>query len=379
MRRISIALALVVIGMPPAYSQSLEDIPAYSPITWEEVELRTAFAGSAIGATSYQNGVQGFVVNGVWQPMSVETCRARAKEVAAWFDALIANIQNDENKSCFGYLPSHNLNEAIRGLYRYSLESAGLWQRMCEAFAKADAKKRRVAYTIKAMRKWKEHAAALERLQTAGARATTAGSYTSSRIPDSGGAGGSEVVLPQAQPTVVPDSGGAGGSLAEAQDAQAQPPAVPSGGAGGSEAVVWGLQPAFDWKFGPEPSLVPTSGGAGGFEQMRIASVPPATQAKQNCDPKSFGDAQPSLLSQPKANTEPKKRDKRVRAPTDADIARANSGISPGAASAIGTVIGVGVGMGLSNAGNRGASGAGPYRGASSAAPRRGTFDGPPR
>lgn len=274
----------------------------------------------------------------------------------------------------------------------------------------------------------KKIAKARERELVTGSRSNTVGSYASSKTPNSGGAGGSlaqtQAAEAQQQAPPVPNSGGAGGSLAETQGAQ--PPAAPdksaeresklmagssssmvepytsqrmpnsggaggsqlqqaatpnSGGAGGSEPTTWGSQPAYSWSAGPEPSVVPNSGGAGGAEQTRVALLPPATQTQKDCDPKSFGNAQPSLLSQPKAKTDVKKHDKRVRAPTDADIARSNSGMSPGTANAIGTIIGVGMGVGLNNIGRRGSSsssGTSPG-GAAATAPRHGTFDGPPR
>jgi hypothetical protein len=244
-------------------------------------------------------------------------------------------------------------------------------------------------------------AKARERELIGGSRSEMVGTYTSQKEIPSGGAGGSET-----PPAVVPSAGG----TADGPRAGSAPA---SGGAGGSLGTVWGAQPAYEWKLGPDPTAVP-SGGAGGSEAAWVQPQPPAIpdsggaggsetalQAPQQVclnDPKSFGDAQLRLLladpkiharltsliaEEPtarKAKTAPqKRRGKRVRAPTDADIARSNSGISPEAANAIGTIIGVGIGVGLNNAGRRGASGAAPHRGASGAAPRRGTFDGPPR
>jgi hypothetical protein len=267
-------------------------------------------------------------------------------------------------------------------------------------------------------------AKARERELMGGSRSEMVEPYTSQKEIPSGGAGGSET-----PPAVVPSAGG----TADGPRAGSAPA---SGGAGGSEAVVWGAQPAFEWKLGPEPAAVPSggaggsevasahsqpaavpnSGGAGGSENTlpntgireparnhAIGTTSPTSQATQQVclnDPKTVDDAQLKvLLADPqirarvtsliaeesgprKAKTRQNQRGKRVRAPTDADNpvpAGSNSGISPEAANAIGTIIGVGIGVGLNNAGRRGASGAGPHRGTSSAAPRRGTFDGPPR
>lgn len=246
-------------------------------------------------------------------------------------------------------------------------------------------------------------AKARERELMGGSRSEMVEPYTSQKEIPSGGAGGSAT-----PPAVVPGTGG----TADGPRAGSAPA---SGGAGGSEQTTWGSQPAFEWKLGPEPAAVP-SGGAGGSEAALVQPQPPAIpdsggaggsekalQAPQQVclnDPKTVDDAQlKALLANPqvhsritsliaqepsprKAKTDRNRRGKRVRAPTDADNpvpAGSNSGISPEAANAIGTIIGVGIGVGLNNAGRRGASGAAPHRGASSAAPRRGTFDGPPR
>lgn len=238
-------------------------------------------------------------------------------------------------------------------------------------------------------------------------------------VPNSGGAGGSLAETQGAQPPAAPDKGaeresklmaGSSSSMVEpytsqrmpnsggAGGSQLQQAATPnSGGAGGSEPTTWESQPAYSWSAGPEPSVVPNSGGAGGSEQTRMASASPTQQTQQTCDPKSFGDAQLRLLlanpttrarlasliaeepNPSKAKTEQKNpRERRGRAPTDADIARSNSGMSPGTANAIGTIIGVGMGVGLNNIGRRSSSGTSPG-GAAATAPRHGTFDGPPR
>jgi hypothetical protein len=438
MRKNCFVIAALIASTLPAYSQMTVQ-PGASPITEEELKLSMAFFEWEMGAVQASDGRVGILVNGVWQPWSKEACLGRVNELISYYDALIGNISKDENHSCFGYLPSHNLNVAINGLYLYMRDAVHAWYGMCVAFSEADAERRRARYFVSRLterRKEKarleasppsggaggsvagaqaqpsDKGAARESKLVAGSRASMVEPYLSQRMPNSGGAGGSEVLSPQSQP---------------------QPPAVTSGGAGGSEVTTWQAKPDVEWKLGPDPTVVPSggaggsatssavipgtggaadgprvavapaSGGAGGSEQTRVASVCPAQQTQQacdpkSCDPKSFGDAQLRLLladpktrarlasliaEEPtarKTKTEPQnRRGKRVRAPTDADIARSNSGISPEAASAIGTVIGVGLGVGLNNIGRRGGSGAGPYRGASGAAPRRGTSDGPPR
>lgn len=236
-----------------------------------------------------------------------------------------------------------------------------------------------------------EQAQARERELIGGSRSAVAGSYSSQKIPDSGGAGGSLVVSPQSQPPAVPDSGGAGGS----------------------EAMTFEAKPAFEWKSGPEPSAVPDSGGAGGSlvvspqsqpsairdsggaggsknvlpntgatDRSRVASESATTQApQQGFDPKTFGDAQLRLLladprirarltsliaeelSPRKAKTEQKakpeqqnRRGKRVRVPADDDnpvAARPKSGMSAGTAGAIDR-IGIGTNTGLGDISGRG-------------------------
>lgn len=241
----------------------------------------------------------------------------------------------------------------------------------------------------------------------------------------SGGGGGSlaQTEAAQAQPPAAPDAGAAreskliAGSRASVTDPYTSQRMPNTGGAGSSEPTTWQSQPSYSWSAGAEPSAVPNIGGAGGSlaaspqaqppavpdgERMRVASAPATTPAiQQGCDPKSIGDAQlqllvadpntrarlTSLMSPQKAKpdqkrkAEPKNRREKRGAPTDADRptpAGSNSGMSPEAASAIGTMIGVGVGVGLGNVGRSGTSGPAP-RGTSGPAPRGGTFDGPPR
>jgi hypothetical protein len=168
-------------------------------------------------------------------------------------------------------------------------------------------------------------------------------------------------------------------------------PAGDSGGAGGSEETVWTSSPAAvpdSGGAGGSGNVLPSSGFAEPARKHPIGTTPATTETRQQvCDPKSVDDVQlKALLGDPqvhtritsliaeepsprKAKTEQNLRAKRGRAPTDADIARSNSGMSPEAANAIGTVIGAGMGIGLSNFG-RGGGSATPYGPAQRITPR---------
>ena len=368
-----------------------------------------------VRAPEYHDKVPGYEIDGVWYKLSQQTC-----------GKLASDLRTQARRHRSEITCSNDRYGAAERLLSMAEAWAGQFELICEVWAgqyEAWENDRRAVARARPIRPYPSQQSA----NSGGAGGSEAVSPQSSpsTIPSGGGAGGSlaqtQAAEAQQQPPPVPNSGGAGGSLAETQGAQ--PPAAPdkgaeresklmagssssmvepytsqrmpnsggaggsqlqqaaipnSGGAGGSEPTTWGSQPAYSWSAGPEPSVVPNSGGAGGAEQTRVALLPPATQTQKDCDPKSFGNAQPSLLSQPKAKTDVKKRDKRVRAPTDADIARSNSGMSPATANAIGTIIGVGMGVGLNNIGRRSSSGTSPG-GAAATAPRHGTFDGPPR
>jgi len=381
MRRIGLALAIVALSALPGYSQ------------WTPPDVDVPkFAG--FFPPVFQNGIPGIRFNKfdgvawqvVWQPLSENTCRDVANERRRWVwgmrDHPIYNTPNVSNEC--------KQSRLVNDLISSELEQISQWNGYCDWWARD-----------------------YEAFRQSAARETGSRSSISS-----------ERISAQPQPPAAPNIGGAGGSLVqtEAAQAQLQPPAVPSGGAGGSEAPTFEMQPAYDWKLGPES--VP-SGGAGGSltatqgaqpqssaipggERTRVASAPATTPAiQQACDPKSFGDAQLQLLladpntrarltsliagegspqkAKPGQKTKSEQKNRRgtpMRAPTDADRpvpAESVSGISPRAADAIGTMIGVGAGVGLGNVGRRTTSGPAPRGGTSGPALRRGTYDAPPR
>lgn len=436
-RRIGLAVAFVVFAALPGYSE---------PSGWDPPDMEVVQAAGA-AALEFRDGkpglrfikFDGVQYQMVWQPLSDNACREAAWEQIKY----VMEMPNHPKYKTSDWAPTCTQSDLFKTLTNWYVDYIYQWQAYCqwrardyEAFKQgqrhltARARPRGVgdilseqvpagggaggsevpqsppaipsggaggslAQTQAAEAQQQPPAAPdkgaeRESKLMAGSRASMVEPYTSQRIPNSGGAGGSQL-----QRAAIPNSGGAGGSEQATWESQpacnwSAAPAVPnSGGAGGSEAASVQSQPA----------AIPSSGGAGGSEK-----APQAPQQVCLNDPKSFGDAQLRLLladpkiharlttliaeepSSRKAKTEKNQRPKRVRAPTDADNptpARSNPGMSPEAASALGTMIDVGMNIGLSNAARRGthnaAPNAAPARGTHDAAPRRGTYDAAPR
>ncbi len=370
MHRIGLALGLIVLAVLPANSQ-------WTPPDADAQTLKGFWPESRDGVPGIRfSKFDGAAWQEVWQPLSANTCRDVANERRRWVWGMPDNpIYNTSDVSA-----ACKQSNLVKSLTNDALYEIDQWYGYCQWWARDYA-----AYSRS------------ERLD-AGSRSAVAGSYSAQKIPAGGGAGGSAAVASpsQARSLAVPDSGGAGGSEATVFGAQpafswkAGPEPVPSGGAGGSEAVSPQSQ----------PSAMPDGGGAGGSERTRIASAPATAQAPpQVCDPKTFGDAELRLLladprirarlaslmaEEPgsqktktgeKATRQQDRRGKRVRAPTDADhpvAAEPGSGMSPEAANTLGTMIGIGTSIGLSNIGRRG-GGAGAPPSAPTSAPQRTT------
>jgi hypothetical protein len=323
MRRIGLALGLIAMAMLPAYSQwkASNDVPQFGMFP----------------SLEFQNGIPGITFiksNGafyerVWQPLSEKTCSEASAEYRNDIRRMPWSPRYTDPARPQDITEVCKQSSLVRSLTDLVETAYSQWEFYCKAWAQDYEAYRRS-----------------EQL-SAGSRTGVVGSYSSQRIPDSGGAGGSA----ETEWTSSPVS-----------EWTSSPAAVPdSGGAGGSENVL------------------PSSGFAEPARKHPIGTTSATTQATQQAclnDPKTVDDAQlKALLANPqvhtritsliaeepsprKAKTERNQRTKRGRAPTDADIARSNSEMSPETANAIGTIIGVGIGVGLSNAGRRGGSAA---------------------
>jgi hypothetical protein len=217
MRRIGLALGLIVLATLPAQS---------SDICSDNSPIRASLLGVV-----YHGSQPGLIVDGVWQPMSEAACRAKAAEklsaIKSSIDSIVAGIAPAQNYYD-SFTGMFTADEAVPKLVALAAaqgtESVLQWERSCKMWADEYAEEQ------------KEKRRERQAERQAAAFAEPARKHTKSEsLPagDSGGAGGSLVESPQSSPAAIPDSGGAGGS----EDVSILSTIPDSGGAGGWEKV----------------------------------------------------------------------------------------------------------------------------------------------